>query len=164
MCKSNGNESPVDLLLKLYPFKLDGVFCRSLASFLEAVKFSEITTQEFVCAIGSETDLQRISSISSGWRERQELYWRGRSFPRRSKQYQELISEAFSATCLYPESQDVVLSITDAMLGRVSMITDPSATVLTKRELTVLILQTKEMLHAFCRRAMVMPVQEHVVQ
>ena len=127
-------DSPFDLLLKRYPFVLDGEYCSCLLSFFQSLKFSKESEQKFVCRLNREDDLIKISDLRSSWKETMTLYWKEVSYHRMSEEYQELISCAFTSACLHPDFQKVLCSVDASHFDLIVRPVDPTKTVLTKEE------------------------------
>lgn len=155
MCVSMKVHSPFDLLLRLYPFVLDGVHCASIVSFFQAVKFKEENERIYVCQIAKEDDVERIRDIGSVWMEEQVLYWKGKACKRNSAEYQQLIEFAFSAAYLHPEFQKVLIASDDSFLSDIQRKNEITQTPLTRREATYQFLRLKGDLIRFTRSAIV---------
>jgi len=153
MCQNRMFDSPYDLLLKLYPFVLDTVYCRCLVSFFQALKFQSESTRTFICKIFAEDDLRRIRDIGSTWREKQVLYWKGIEYRRDSEEFQELIGHAFKSASLHPDFQKVLLASGNHFLDKIARSNNPAQTVLTKDEAISHFLRLKSNLIDFDDRA-----------
>ena len=74
-------------------FLLDGVPCSSIESALQSFRFEDEMEQAEICAM--EAPDARWAQSSEAWKETGLLYWQGRTFPRESQEYQELLDHLF---------------------------------------------------------------------
>jgi hypothetical protein len=76
-------------------FVIDGVECYSMEGFLQSLKFKSPEMQVEVCKlIGSGA---KKKGANKNWKRRQILYWQGKEYPRKSKEYQQLLDRAYQA-------------------------------------------------------------------
>lgn len=129
-----GNSYPSNSLSNFspHPFEIDGVFCNSMEGFLQSLKFSNVEMQRYVCTlVGIKA---KRKGAKKNWKQKQLLYWQGKSYKRDSKEYQELLDRAFEMLGTNKSFQKALLATKDSTLehsiGK-NKITD---TVLTKQE------------------------------
>lgn len=78
-----------------HPFEIDGVKCNSMEGFLQSLKFESTDMQEYVCSLIGRAAKRK--GASKNWRQKQTLYWRGKSYKRDSEEYQNLLNRAYNA-------------------------------------------------------------------
>lgn len=76
-----------------HQFVIDGILCRSMEGFLQALKHKDIPSQEYTCGLVGRAAKRKGSNKT--WNKH--LYWQGREIERESEEYTELISRAFDA-------------------------------------------------------------------
>lgn len=76
-------------------FMYDGVLCNSMEGFLQSLKWKSVEMQEEVCKLVGLGAKRR--GYKKNWWTKQELYWKGVAYPRKSVEYEELISSAYDA-------------------------------------------------------------------
>jgi hypothetical protein len=84
-------------------FTFDGVQCNSMEGLLQSFKFEKREIQEFVCTLVGAGAKRRGASRTKAWQRVQTLWWNGVAYPRKSKEYQALLTRAYDA--LYAESE-----------------------------------------------------------
>ena len=82
-------------------FFLDGVQCNSMEGFLQSLKFKNPEMQIEVCKLVGFGAKRK--GASKNWKVSQVLYWRGREIGRYSKEYQDLLDNAYEA--MYRDSE-----------------------------------------------------------
>ena len=80
-----------------HSFIFDGVQCASMEGLLQSFKFKEPAIQEYVCTLVGMAAKKRGSSRTKTWQRVQTLWWKGKEYPRKSKEYQELLTAAYDA-------------------------------------------------------------------
>lgn len=78
-----------------HEFYIDGVRCASMEGFLQSLKFENPDMQEHICSligIGAKR-----AGREKNWQKHQKLYWRGKAYLRRSREYQMLLDRAYLA-------------------------------------------------------------------
>lgn len=78
-------------------FVFDGVECNSMEGLLQSFKFEKPEIQQFVCTLVGIGAKRRGASRSKTWQRVQTLWWKGVAYPRKSKEYQELLTRAYDA-------------------------------------------------------------------
>lgn len=84
-------------------FIIDGVECNSMEGFLQALKYENTNAQKITCALVGYSAKKKGSSRSAYWQSKQTLWWNGKSYPRKSKEYQNLLNRAYNA--MYNQSE-----------------------------------------------------------
>ena len=116
-----------------HPFIFDGVPCTSMEGLLQSFKFSEEHIQVEVCKLVGAAAKRRGSKRD--WRQWQTLYWKGVAYPRKSKEYQELLDRAYQALCDQNEGfRKALLATNRAVLTHSIGKTKKGDTVLTRSE------------------------------
>lgn len=115
-----------------HPFTIDGVECNSMEGFLQSLKFESIPMQEYVCT------LVGIAAKRKGrpkkWWTKQTLYWKGKEYPRESKEYQELLTRAYDALFENSSFRKALSASVNATLTHNIGKSKEKETILTKRE------------------------------
>lgn len=91
-------EYPANVLSNFYPngFIFDGVTCASMEGFLQALKFRDVEKQKTVCGmIGKKA--KAAGSKKRLWKLTGNLYWQGKRYNRKSKEFDELRFDAYKA-------------------------------------------------------------------
>ena len=94
---SSGSKYPAGALSNFapHPFVLDGVECVSMEGFLQSLKFDKSHIQVEVCSLVGMAAKRRGSKRNKRWMSTQTLWWQGKSYKRKSREYQELLDRAF---------------------------------------------------------------------
>lgn len=74
----------------LHSFVMDGVSCTSLDSFIQSLKFEKPSQQVVICKENPKAARERGKKAME-WKNSQVLWWKGKSFDRRSEDHQALI-------------------------------------------------------------------------
>lgn len=117
-------------------FLFDDVECNSIESVLEAFKFMNPATQEYVCALSArDAYYEGQREEASRWKETGILYWNGISYDRGGEEYQNLLNRLFQAIF----EQDAQFRLDVAFLKNANIRSkvggsNPNNTVLTKTE------------------------------
>ena len=77
-----------------HPFEIDGVKCNSMEGFLQSLKFHSVDMQRHVCSLVGFAAKKKGGS--KDWRQKQELYWLGKTYKRDSPEYQDLLNRAYN--------------------------------------------------------------------
>ena len=116
-----------------HPFSIDGVQCASMEGFLQSLKYKGADMQREVCTLVGKA--AKFKGKKKKWFRDQTLYWQGRSIPRKSGEYQELLDKAFNAMFEQSNSFKKALKASGkATLTHSMGKNDESRTVLTNRE------------------------------
>jgi hypothetical protein len=120
-------------------FIFDGIECKSIESVLQSFKFKDAEEQIKICGLlGYQAKYNGMKS--NQWKETQTLYWIGKEYPRRSREYHELLLNLFRE-CFEQnnEARGLLLATGDEPLSHSIGKSDPSDTILTDKELIVLL-------------------------
>lgn len=92
----SGNGYPAGTLSNFapHPFEIDGVQCNSMEGFLQSLKFESIDMQKHVCTLVGYAAKKK--GAKKNWKQKQELYWLGKTFKRDSEDYQNLLNRAYN--------------------------------------------------------------------
>ena len=91
-------EYPADVLSNFYPngFTFDGVQCASMEGFLQALKYRNADKQKNVCGlVGKEA--KAAGGKKRLWKLTGNLYWQGKKYKRKSKEFDDLRFAAYKA-------------------------------------------------------------------
>lgn len=104
-----------------------------MEGFLQSLKFDKEHIQVEVCKLVGRAAKKR--GRSKDWRVKQVLYWKGVTYDRHGKEYQELLDRAYRALCEQSESfRKALLATQSATLTHSIGKTNTSETILTRRE------------------------------
>jgi len=113
-------------------FVLDGVQCNSMEGFLQSLKFKNPDMQKQICllvGIGAKK-----AGRNKNWRKKQELYWQGKIYPRKSDAYQRLLDRAYNALSENESFKKALIASGTAVFTHANGSHKESETVLTSRE------------------------------
>lgn len=133
----SGNAWPANALSNFSPrrFIFDGIECNSMEGLLQAFKFDKEHIQVEVCKLVGRAAKMRGKSRNKNWQRLQTLWWKGKVYPRKSKEYGDLLMRAYRAMYDQSESFRKALKATgEAVLTHSIGHNDESKTVLTERE------------------------------
>ncbi|MCD7780511.1 MAG: hypothetical protein LUH05_07565 [Candidatus Gastranaerophilales bacterium] len=93
--RSNGLY-PANVLSNLAykPFVFDDVYCSSMEGFLQSLKTKDVQEQRKTCLLYGGS-ARKKSSKYKNWKTEQKLYWNGKEYDRDSKEYEELLYNAY---------------------------------------------------------------------
>jgi len=130
----SGAKYPACALSNFAPheFIFDGVVCKSAEGFLQALKFKNHEMQKHICTLVGKK--AKFSGSKKAWWRQQRLWWKGVSYPRESKEYQDLLDRAYAALAKNEGFCKALLSSHNATLSHSIGGTDPKKTILTRRE------------------------------
>ena len=130
-----------------HPFVFRGVQCNSMEGFLQSLKFKNPEMQKHICTlVGFKA---KKAGSKKNWYETQTLWWNGNPIKRDSKEYQELLDEAYK--CLFfqnKKAQKALLATQDATLTHSMGKRKKQETVLTEREFCSRLMQNREKVKA----------------
>lgn len=115
-----------------HPFVFDGVECNSMEGFLQSLKFKPVPMQQHVCTLVGITAKRK--GANKNWQKTQTLWWKGKPYPRKSKEYQMLLDRAYDALAKNEGFRKALLASGDAVLTHTIGRTNESETVLTQAE------------------------------
>jgi hypothetical protein len=95
-------EYPSNVLSNFFPnaFEIDGVWCRSMESFLQSLKYKNIRRQRLLCSLDGKK--AKKNALAKKWFKKQVLWWRGKKYSRESEQYQSLLCRAYQQLAKNP--------------------------------------------------------------
>lgn len=133
---SSKNEYPSSALSNFatYNFTLDGIFCNSMESFLQSLKFEKIDIQHSICGMGSY-DAWKLGRNNKWFRDGI-LYWNGTDIVRTSLDYQYLLDRAYDEVFKHEGFKKALGLTGDYVLTHKMGKTSPRITVLTRDEFT----------------------------
>lgn len=91
-------EYPANVLSNFYPngFTFDGMECASMEGFLQSLKYRNPQKQQEVCGmVGKEAKV--AGNKKRLWKLTGNLYWKGKRYKRKSKEFDELRFNAYKA-------------------------------------------------------------------
>ena len=119
-----------------YSFKFDNVYCYSMEAFIQSLKVKNTQLQRELCA-KTGPFCYGIRTMFDDWRIKQQIYWKGRTYNRHSKDYILLLKRAYIA--LYEQSEIFSYAINKVKKENYTLIhsvgcTDSNETLLTPDE------------------------------
>ena len=116
-----------------HPFIFDGVHIASFEGFLQSLKFDKEHIQVEVCKLVGKA--AKFRGKKKDWRVDQKLYWKGVTYERKSKEYQDLLDRAYNEMALQSDSfRRALLATQNATITHSIGKSKESETVLTERE------------------------------
>lgn len=114
-------------------FVVRGVTCHSMEGFLQSLKFKDPERQKSICLLfGLKA---KRAGQNKNWQMTQTLWWQGEPIKRDSKEYQELLDEAYDALFSQDEGARKALGASgNATLKHSMGRSKINETVLTRRE------------------------------
>ena len=108
-------------------FTFDGIECKSIESVLQSFKFQDIEEQKRMCGRWSNW-AKKFGYKGDTWKENQILYWKGKEYPRMSKDYHRLLYRLFK-TCFtqIEEARELLLKTGDEQLKHTMGKSNPRA-------------------------------------
>lgn len=130
----SGNGYPSSALSNFapHPFIIDGVECASMEGFLQSLKFESVDMQKYVCTLVGKAAKKK--GRNKNWRQKQELYWKGRTYKRDSDEYQNLLNRAYNKLSENTGFQKALQATNGCVLEHSIGKSKSSETVLTKQE------------------------------
>ena len=123
------------ILSNLFPhdFRLDGIECASMEGFLQSLKFHSDDTADHARTL-AEMEAYRFGQSGNNWKIDQTLYWNGKSYPRLSAEYHNLLTRAYDALMRNPDFCLTLVSTGNDLLIHTRGKHDPRDTTLTQWE------------------------------
>ena len=116
-----------------HPFVFDGVEVASMEGFLQSLKFDKEHIQVEVCKLVGKA--AKFRGKKKDWRVDQKLYWKGVTYDRKSKEYQDLLDRAYAEMAKQSDSfRRALLATQNATITHSIGKSKESETVLTERE------------------------------
>jgi predicted NAD-dependent protein-ADP-ribosyltransferase YbiA (DUF1768 family) len=128
------NKYPAGALSNFSPhwFLFDGVQCASMEGFLQSLKFKNPDMQVEICKLVGFGAKKR--GAKKNWHRKQVLYWKGKEYPRKSQEYQDLLDRAYDALAQNEKFKKALLATHNANLTHSIGKRKKSETVLTEQE------------------------------
>lgn len=117
-----------------HPFVFDGVECSSMEGLLQSFKFDKPHIQVEVCKLVGIRAKRRGQKRNKAWKQVQKLWWKGKPYDRKSREYQELLDSAFDALAQNTSFRGALLASGNSSLTHSIGNSKQSETVLTERE------------------------------
>ena len=142
----SGNGYPAGALSNFAPhsFVIDGIECSSMEGFLQSLKFSRPEMQVEVCKLVGKA--AKSKDASKNWRQKQTLYWKGKTYKRDSVEYQKLLDKAYNQLAKNESFRKALLATGNATLTHSKGKKKMSETVLTTKEFTSRLTKIREQL------------------
>ena len=116
-----------------HPFIFDGIEVASMEGFLQSLKFDKEHIQVEVCKLVGKA--AKFRGKKKDWRTDQKLYWKGVTYERKGKEYQELLDRAYSEMAKQSDSfRRALLATQNATITHSIGKSKEAETVLTERE------------------------------
>lgn len=115
-------------------FTFDGVECKSMEGLLQSFKFENVEIQQYVCSLIGIFAKRKGQSRNKAWKSKQTLWWKGKPYLRKSKDYQDLLTRAYNALFENEKFRSDLLSTGDAVFTHSIGKNKESETVLTESE------------------------------
>lgn len=117
-----------------FNFVFDGVPCASMEGLLQAFKFENIDSQILTCSLTGFDAKRKGSGRNNYWQSKQTLWWKGIAYPRKSKEYQNLLNKAYNALFENAEFRKTLADAGDAVFTHSIGRNNQKDTVLTESE------------------------------
>lgn len=128
-----------------HEFEIDGVKCASMEGFLQSLKFPYPEMQKEICSyIGIKA---KRAGSQRNWKQKQTLYWMGVAYPRKSKEYQQLLDRAYDALYTNQKFKAALRAAKDAVFKHSIGKHKESETVLTVQEFCSRLNKLRNRLH-----------------
>lgn len=130
----SGNGYPASSLSNFapHPFQIDGVDCASMEGFLQSLKFESVDMQKHVCTLVGKA--AKFKGKKKNWYQKQELYWKGKTYKRNSEEYQNLLNRAYNRLFTNESFKKALYATNGANLDHSIGKNKITETVLTKQE------------------------------
>lgn len=142
-----GNPYPAGTLSNLaaHKFTFRGVECNSMEGLLQALKCKSVEMQKEICTlVGTHA---KKSGAKKNWQQTQTLWWDGEPMKRKSKEYQELLDEAYD--CLFRQNEkarNALLATNKAVLKHSIGRRKANETILTQQEFCSRLMKMRELI------------------
>jgi hypothetical protein len=115
-------------------FIFDSVECNSMEGLLQSFKFENIEIQKYVCTLIGIGAKRKGQKRNKAWKSKQTLWWKGVTYSRKSKEYQDLLTKAYDALFKNDKFKSDLLSTGNAIFTHSIGKNKESETVLTESE------------------------------
>ena len=95
-----------------FKFIFDGVECASMEGLLQGFKFENLEAQIITCGMVGYNAKKKGRGRNKRWQSLQTLWWNGKSYSRKSKDYQNLLNRAYNE--LYNQNEHFRKALKDA--------------------------------------------------
>ena len=123
-------------------FSYDGVLCKSMEGFLQALKHPDVEKQRQVCQCKGK---KAKNMGTETWKVNQKVYWKGKAIDRHSLDFQDLINGAYKA--MFEQSKpfhDALMLSRGKKLYHSLGMSNPYKTILTESELCSILTRLRE--------------------
>lgn len=124
-----------------HEFVIDGVECASMEGFLQALTHRAVDDQLLLCKMHGYAAKQKANK---GWRSDMTLHWQGKEYPRKSREYQQLLDRAYDALAQNEKFQKALLATGDLKLTHAVGRSSRDKTILTKGEFIARLIRIRE--------------------
>lgn len=131
-----------------HPFIFDGVECASMEGLLQSFKFDKEHIQIEVCKLVGFGAKRRGGNRNKAWKRIQTLWWKGKPYARKGKEYQGLLDKAFDALAENASFQKALLATRNSTLTHTIGKSKQSDTVLTQAEFCSRLMKIRERLQS----------------
>lgn len=131
-----GLDYPSSHLSNFHPYKFifREVECNSMEGLLQSFKFDKPHIQIEVCKLIGISAKRRGQARNKAWKTKQVLWWDGKEYPRKSKEYQELLDEAYESLAKNEKFKKALLATGNSILRHSTGSRVQSQTILTENE------------------------------
>ena len=132
--KANGIAGRLSNFTTRY-FVFDGIQCNSMEGLLQSFKFENIESQKATCLLVGGAAKKKGRGRNNYWQSKQKLWWNGKSYLRKSKDYQILLNRAYNS--MYSQSEQLrndLKNSQNAIFSHNMGSNNEKETVLTERE------------------------------
>jgi hypothetical protein len=116
----------------VHHFTIDDIECASMEGFLQSLKFKNADMQVHVCTLSGK--VAKSKGSAKNWKTKQILWWKGEPIPRKSEEYQILITRAFNELSKNDGFKRALVSTKNATLKHSMGHKNQADTVLTEKE------------------------------
>lgn len=130
-----GNPYPAGALSNFahHPFVFRDIHCESMEGLLQSLKFKDPEMQKHICTLHGKK--AKMSGKEKNWQKTQTLWWQGQPIKRSSKEYQQILDEAYGDLFSQNEkARNALLATNDATLTHSIGWHKKNDTVLTRQE------------------------------
>ena len=128
-------EYPSNVLSNFYPneFTFDGVICGSMEGFLQSLKYKSIKKQQKICLLSGK-EAKKKGKYKFLWKLTGNIHWQGKKIKRQSKDYKDLILNAYIALSKNDEFIKALKATENKTLIHSLGNTEERKTILTEKE------------------------------
>lgn len=128
-------EYPSNILSNFHPneFTFDGVICGSMEGFLQSLKYKSIKKQQKICLLSGK-EAKKKGKYKFLWKLTGNIHWQGKKIKRQSKDYKDLILNAYIALSKNDEFIKALKATENKTLIHSLGNTEERKTILTEKE------------------------------